>query len=109
MPAASSSAPRRPGSLLPITFIVSPRTAFIRTHGPTELSHEAAPAVLVPERFRMSHALPLRWMRPVAHLSSVGKTVVQYFEPERSWEFAPSVESGRPLRAEGSLSCKTVL
>ena len=43
-----------------------------------ELSHDAAPAVLVPERFRMSHALPLRWMRPLAHLSSVGKTVLQY-------------------------------
>jgi hypothetical protein len=58
----------------------------------------AAPAVLVPERFRMKHALPLRWM-PASrvHLSSVGWTFLQYFEPERSWEFAPSVEPSRPL------------
>jgi hypothetical protein len=93
MPAAPWAAPLRAWSLVPIIFIVSPRTAFIRTHDPTRLSHDAAPAVLVPERFRMNHALPLRWMRSLAHLSSVGWTVLQYFGPERSWEFAPSVES----------------
>ncbi|MEA3180980.1 MAG: hypothetical protein QOI59_4503 [Gammaproteobacteria bacterium] len=65
-------------SLLPIVFINSPETAFTKTHDSTsKLSNDAAPAVLVPERFRMNHALPLRWMHAIAHLSSVGKTVLQ--------------------------------
>ena len=45
----------------------------------------------------LKYALPLRWMRALgAHLSSVGWTFLQYLEPERSWEFAPSAEPSRP-------------
>jgi hypothetical protein len=43
------------------------------------------------------------------HLSSVGWTFLQYLEPERSWEVAPSVEPSKPGAGRGSLSCKTVM
>src|SRR3569833_1905129 len=58
----------------------------------------AAPAVWVPERFRMKHALPLRWMRVIRAplFSRPDSLAVQ--EPERSWEVAPSVEPCLPVR-----------
>jgi hypothetical protein len=65
-----------------------------------KLSHDAAPAVLVPERFRMNPCVApsVDALAGAPLFSRQDGLAVQ--EPERSWEFAPSVESFSPDRAE---------
>jgi hypothetical protein len=105
IPPALRAGALRVWSLLPIIFIVSPEQQLM-THDPTKLSHDAAPAVLVPERFRMNHALPLRWMRALAHLSSVGKTVLQYMDLSDHGSLRLRWVL-QPFGGGSSLSCKT--